>query len=53
MKKTGYIALISPFLKSVQNANNKEVNECLNDIYLDGYDYESLRVSISTYENFD
>lgn len=42
MSKTGYIGLITPFLKQVQNANNKEVNECLNEIFLENQDYESL-----------
>lgn len=43
MKKTGYIALITPFLKSVQNQNVSSVNEALNDIYLENEDYDSLR----------
>lgn len=30
MKKTGYIELTTPFLKQIQNVNNKEVNEALN-----------------------
>ena len=42
MTKTGYVALATPFLKSVQNANNKEVNECLNEIFLENQDHESL-----------
>jgi len=53
MKKTGHLALITPFLKSVQNVNNKELNEALNEIHLDAQDYESLKQSISTYEAFD
>lgn len=35
MKRTGYIALIEPFLKSVQNQNVAAVNEALNMIYLE------------------
>jgi len=35
MKKTGYIALIEPFLKSVQFQNVATVNEALNEIYLE------------------
>lgn len=35
MKKTGYIALIEPFLKSVQSNNVAAVNEALNEIYLE------------------
>jgi clathrin heavy chain len=53
MRKTGYLPLVTPFLKSVQNVNNKDVNEALNEIYLETEDYEELRKSISTYENFD
>jgi clathrin heavy chain len=43
MKKTGYIALIEPFLKSVQFQNVAAVNEALNEIYLEKQDYSSLR----------
>ena len=43
MKRTGYIALITPFLKSVQSQNISAVNEALNEIYLENEDYESLR----------
>jgi len=35
MKRTGYIALIEPFLKSVQPQNFAAVNEALNEIYLE------------------
>jgi clathrin heavy chain len=34
MQKTGYAAITTPFLKSVQTQNIKEVNEALNDIHL-------------------
>lgn len=53
MQRAGYIGLIVPFLKSVQSENNRDVNEALNNFYLDGEDYESLRTSITQYENFD
>lgn len=43
MKKTGFLALCTPFLKSVQNANNKEVNEALNEIFMEMEDYDALR----------
>lgn len=43
MKKTGFLALIQPFMKSVQNVNNKELNEALNDLYLEQEDYDSLK----------
>ena len=53
MKKTAYLPLIAPFLKSVQSANNQAVNEALNQIHLQNEDYEELRRSVTQYENFD
>ena len=53
MKKTGYIALIEPFLKSVQGQNIAAVNEALNEIYLEKSDYESLRASIKDFDSFE
>jgi len=53
MKRTGHIALITPFLKSVQNQNISAVNEALNEIYLENEDYESLRMSIKEYDSFE
>jgi len=53
MRRLGAVALITPFLKSVQVSNNKEVNEALNEIYLESEDYESLRQSITQYDSFD
>lgn len=53
IKRTGHIALIAPFLKSVQNQNIAAVNEALNEIYLQNEDYESLRNSIKEYDSFE
>ena len=53
MKKTAYLSLIAPFLKSVQSSNNQAVNEALNQIHLQNEDYEELRRSVTQYENFD
>ena len=53
MKRTGYISLITPFLKSVQNQNISAVNEAVNEIYLENEDYESLRQSIKEYDSFE
>jgi len=53
MKKTGYIALIEPFLKSVQGQNIAAVNEALNEIYLEKQDYSSLRNSIKDFDSFE
>lgn len=53
MKRTGYIALIEPFLQQVQYMNVSAVNEALNEIYLEKQDYESLRHSIKDYDSFE
>lgn len=53
MKRSGYIALVAPFLKVAQSANSREVNEALNEIFLQECDYPSLRESINRYDNFD
>lgn len=53
MKRTGYVALIEPFLKKVQYLNVGAVNEALNEIYLDKQDYNSLRLSIKDFDSFE
>jgi len=53
LKKTGHIALVSSFLKSVQNQNVSAVNEALNRIYIENEDHESLRASIKEFDSFD
>lgn len=37
----------------MQNLNNKALNECLNQLFIEDEDYESLRASIDAYDNFD
>lgn len=53
MRRTGYLPLITDFLKSCQIQNIKEVNEALNEIFLELEDYESLRKSVTEHESFD
>lgn len=53
MKKTGYLPLIVPWLKTVQNLNNQAVNEALNEVYMESEDHENLRQSVQQYENFE
>jgi clathrin heavy chain len=53
MKKTGYIALIEPFLKTQQSQNIAAVNEAINEIYLERQDYTALRNSIKDYDSFE
>eukprot|EP00049_Salpingoeca_infusionum_P005686 m.95267 g.95267 ORF g.95267 m.95267 type:complete len:1670 (+) comp13054_c0_seq1:74-5083(+) len=47
------LGLVKPYLKQVQENDNKMVNECLNQVYIDEGDFESLRASIERFKNFD
>ncbi len=51
--RINYLKLVKPYLRSVQINNNKSVNEALNQVLLEEEDYESLRKSIDTFDNFD
>jgi len=53
IRKLEIVQLVEPFLKIVQQTNTKEVNEALNEMYLNTENYESLRESITAYPNFD
>ena len=53
IRRSGYLALIVDWLKSVQNQNNQAVNDALNEIYMELEDYTSLRDSIMNYDSFD
>ncbi|KAG9348508.1 hypothetical protein JZ751_002244 [Albula glossodonta] len=51
--KVKQLALVKPYLRSVQNHNNKSVNEALNNLFITEEDYQALRTSIDAYDNFD
>ena len=53
LKKNSALALATPFLKSVQSANNYDVNEVLNEIFIEEEDPESLKTSILKYSAYD
>jgi clathrin heavy chain len=53
IRKTGYLSLFLPFLKSVQSANNYDVNEALNEVFLEEEDADALKTSILEYASFD
>jgi len=42
-----------PYLKSVQKNNLSPVNEALNELYIEDEDYEALRSSIDSFNNFN
>merc|ERR1719191_375569 len=53
VRKSGHMALILPYLKSVQQHNVQAVNDAVNEMYVDGEQYEDLRTSIEDFDNFD
>merc|ERR1719478_1906080 len=53
VRKAGNLPLILPYMKQVQQHNIAAVNEAINDLYVDGEQYEELRTSIEDFDNFD
>ncbi|XP_065831614.1 clathrin heavy chain 1-like isoform X2 [Oscarella lobularis] len=51
--RTNQLPLVKPYLRSVQNLNNKAVNEALNGLLIDEEDYQGVRNSIDAFDNFD
>uniref|UniRef100_A0A673AE97 Clathrin heavy chain n=1 Tax=Sphaeramia orbicularis TaxID=375764 RepID=A0A673AE97_9TELE len=51
--KVNQLKLVKPYLRSVQNHNNKSVNEALNNLLTEEEDFQGLRTSIDAYDNFD
>jgi clathrin heavy chain len=51
--KCGHLHLVKPYLRAVQTNNNKAVNEAINQVLTEEEDYEGLRKSIDTFDNFD
>merc|ERR1711972_387863 len=52
-RKAGHLALILPYLKAVQSHNIAAVNEAINELYVEGEQYEELRQSIEEFDNID
>lgn len=52
-QKSGHLSLVKQYLRSVQNHNNKAINEALNSLLIDEEDYNGLRASIDAFDNFD
>merc|ERR1719219_1162412 len=51
--KVNHLELVKPYLRSVQNLNNKAVNEALNNLLINEEDYNGLKTSIDAFDNFD
>ncbi|KAI8476142.1 MAG: vesicle coat protein clathrin, heavy chain [Monoraphidium minutum] len=52
-RKEGRLPMIRDYLGNVQSGNLADVNEALNDLLIEEEDYDGLRSSITTYDNFD
>jgi clathrin heavy chain len=53
VRRAGHLPLVQKYLLWVQKEDNKEVNEAVNQLFVDEEDYKNLRVSIDTYLKFD
>ena len=53
VRKLGHLAVIKPYLLSVQEENVSSVNAALHDLYIEEEDFEGLRDSITRFSNFD
>lgn len=52
-RRMNQLALMKPYLQTVQEKNLTGVNEALNELYIDDEDYVSLRSSIDHFDQFD
>lgn len=52
-RKERSLPLIKDYLLNVQKTNILEVNEAVNDLLIDEEDFEGLKASINTFDNFD
>lgn len=48
-----HLKLVKGYLRSVQNLNNKAINEALNALLIQEEDYTGLRTSIDAFDHFD
>ena len=53
MRQANHLPLIKPYLQAVQNTNLVAVTDAVNELCLEEEDFDSLRTSIDTYDNFD
>lgn len=53
MRRAGQLPLVKEYLLSVQKNNLGAVNEAVNELLIEEEDWNALRESTSTYDNFD
>lgn len=52
-RKQSALPLVKEYLMNVQKTNILEVNEAVNELLVEDEDFDALRVSISSHDNFD
>jgi len=53
VRKLQHLPIIKKYLLAVQEKNIAQVNEALNELHIEEEDYESLRHSVDSHDNFD
>jgi clathrin heavy chain len=53
VRKTKQLPLILPYLKQCQQLDLTQVNEAINELFVEGEQYDELRNSITEFSNFD
>merc|ERR1719471_1852301 len=53
VRKSNHLPLILPYLKAAQQHNIAAVNEAINELYVEGEQYDELRQSIEDFDNID
>lgn len=53
MRKAEHLPLVKEYLLAVQKTNLAAVNEAVNELLIEEEDFQALRESITTYDNFD
>jgi clathrin heavy chain len=53
LRKADHLPLVKDYLLAVQKSNLAAVNDAVNELLIEEEDYQGLRESITTYDNFD
>lgn len=53
LRKEGFLWLAEDWLRSIQSHNNQAVNDALNGLYLESYNFEQLKQSIMKFDSID
>jgi len=53
VRRANHLPLIQKYLTHVQTDNNNDINEALNELYIQEENYKALRTSITDYTKFD